>query len=95
MKSPGRWLKLVLPHIQRCWSLSPGGEARAEVQVKGQKEVGANQKVSMLIMSAITAIRRATLSGNVTNERNTKRKRRSKIISKMIVIVTYKTIELL
>ena len=64
MKSPEMWLKLVLPHIQWCWSLSPGGEARVEVQVKGQKEVGANQKVSMLIMSAITAIRRATLSGN-------------------------------
>lgn len=75
-------------HIQRCWSLSPGGEVRAEVQVKGQKEVGANQKVSMLIMSAITAIRRATLSGNVKNGRKTKRKRRSKIRSKLTVIVT-------
>ena len=49
----------------------------------------------MLIMSAIAAIRRATLSGNVTSGRKTKRKRRSKIRSKLKVIVTERATELL
>ena len=34
------------------------GEARAEVRVKGQKELGVNLEASMLIMSAIIAIRK-------------------------------------
>ncbi len=52
------------------------GEARVEVRVRVKEEVEANQKASMLILCAITAMRMVTSSSIVNNGRRTKRKER-------------------
>jgi hypothetical protein len=97
MWRPGYWMKslekllirTVLLHTQKCWWLSHEEEARVEVRER-EKEVEANQRASMLILCAITAMRRATSSGTLNNGRRTKR--RSKFRNKPTVIVTVREV---